>query len=574
MVRYASLTHPTIPPISTISTMAILIANIGTSDLTVNVDNYYFPIGFDRNEPNIDYSGLTPDEDAAWQSRREFVEQILCQELNVEPFTFRNLTHKLRDAYQQQPEAWHSRIRPGRIWGTLVEAQEKFKVRTVYIFITDQRPEHRLDSVYLFDILNQWFRAELGDTMQLIPVPIPATVSAIDQDGLLYEYYQFFSQLNPQEELLISIKGGTPQMQTALRVQAMSSEIGKQLFIEPHLSIKNVLAGKYSDCHFISYWQYRRTQTYQTVKLLLDKRWDFNGTVEILKAWKRVLKFLKPYISDQNLVADHHRIAKVIQNLDIAIHCFNLDSKTVNQSIQSSQLQLSSQLVKQVSSYNRLLNLYTQCRIYWKLNQVANFLTGMSSFYEETLYQVNQRLNPEAYFVGDLQKWHLDTEVMRREMGEELWEWFKELDDGHCAKLHPNNLRRQPRFQLMNRYLKRNFIQVLVKFRNLPEEDLFWQEMLTLLKRLDYWAIQRNHLIHSSEGVSKQRMWELWHSRSPKDADACQPNHIQSVMSQILENGFGIVEDEWRQQFVGDQAKYYIYSEVKDWTIEQLLGKG
>ena len=126
----------------------------------------------------------------------------------------------------------------------------------------------------------------------------------------------------------------------------------------------------------------------------------------------------------------------------------------------------------------------------------------------------------------------------------------------------------------MNRYLKRNFIQVLVKCRNLPEEDLFWQEMLTLLKRLDYRAIQRNHLIHSSDGVSKQRMWELWHSRSLKDADACQPNHIQSVMSQILENGFGIVEDEWRQQFVGDQAKYYIYSEVKDWTIEQLLGQG
>ncbi|MBW4598420.1 MAG: hypothetical protein KME29_02100 [Calothrix sp. FI2-JRJ7] len=34
--------------------MTILIANIGTSDLLIKIDDYYVPVGFDRSEPNID----------------------------------------------------------------------------------------------------------------------------------------------------------------------------------------------------------------------------------------------------------------------------------------------------------------------------------------------------------------------------------------------------------------------------------------------------------------------------------------------------------------------------------------
>ncbi len=63
--------------------MAILIANIGTSDLAIKIDDYYFPVGFDRNEPNLDKSGLTDDESAAWERdfRQSFIENQLCSEL-------------------------------------------------------------------------------------------------------------------------------------------------------------------------------------------------------------------------------------------------------------------------------------------------------------------------------------------------------------------------------------------------------------------------------------------------------------------------------------------------------------
>jgi len=44
--------------------MAILIANIGTSDLAVKIEEYFIPVGFDRSEPNIniDDPALTDDQ--------------------------------------------------------------------------------------------------------------------------------------------------------------------------------------------------------------------------------------------------------------------------------------------------------------------------------------------------------------------------------------------------------------------------------------------------------------------------------------------------------------------------------
>lgn len=42
--------------------MKILLANIGTSDLAVEIDGYWFPVGFDRSEPGIDDNGLTDEQ--------------------------------------------------------------------------------------------------------------------------------------------------------------------------------------------------------------------------------------------------------------------------------------------------------------------------------------------------------------------------------------------------------------------------------------------------------------------------------------------------------------------------------
>ncbi len=90
--------------------MTILIANIGTSDLSIKIDDYYIPVGFDRSESNIDYRGLDQDEKAMWEKelRDSYIAGVLCPELNVKVekgrFSFRELTLKILEAYEQDEE--------------------------------------------------------------------------------------------------------------------------------------------------------------------------------------------------------------------------------------------------------------------------------------------------------------------------------------------------------------------------------------------------------------------------------------------------------------------------------------
>ncbi|MEG3861094.1 hypothetical protein [Microcoleus sp. herbarium12] len=301
---------------------AILIANIGTSDIAVKIDDYYIPVGFDRTEPNLNESGLTEDEAIVWdaQFRQSYIIKDLCPELEVtvtknnqQSFSFRELTQKLLAAYEKdETGTWHDRIRPGRIWGVLKTATQdpKFQVKQAYIFVTDQ-PEFILDSksgeqkpnkqgypsdsIHLFSILKKWFEREMPD-LELICKVIPQNISAVDRDELLNYYYQFFFQhIRSEQTILIGIKGGTPQMQLALTMQAIASSVTNQLFINPQLSPKNILRGQASECDFTSYWRYMRSQKYQDAKIILESRWDFRGAISILDGWLTTLKFLKPY---------------------------------------------------------------------------------------------------------------------------------------------------------------------------------------------------------------------------------------------------------------------------------------
>lgn len=558
--------------------MAILIANIGTSDLAIAVDDYYVPVYFDRNEPNIDRPDPDSLEEAAWKMRTDDINQLAIQELGMQieegkTPPFREFTHKLLEAYQQYPDKWHHRLRPGRIWGVIVAAREKFQIETAHIFVTDQKPPHFLDSVYLFQILEQWFSREIPD-LNLKKEVIPDDVPANNQDKLLNYYYDFFqSHISSDTTLLISIKGGTPQMQTALKMQAIASSVPQQLFVDPLLSIKKMLAGEYSECQLTSYWRYMRTQKYQAAKLLLEERWDFEGASQILKEWKKVLRFLGKYIEDDKLTASSEVLSRVLKTLDIAVNCFNLDIQDARNFIKdNSRLALSSQLISEVSHYDCLLNLYSQCYIYWQLNQVANFLARMSSFYEEVLYQATKQLNGEKYFQGSLNKWKLDTKVMRRDMGEDLWQKFKNLEGDFNSRMRSQNFQSGSILSLVGRPSKRNFIDVLAASRPNSQELKHWQEMRTLLESLDFWAKQRNQLIHGAEGVSKQRMQELFEKEN--DNNACLPHQILKVMTQILNSPLQIIKDDYRNRFIKQQNNLYIYSQVKDWVIRSLLDEG
>jgi hypothetical protein len=541
---------------------AILIVNLGTSDLAVQIDGYYIPVGFDRNEPNLDDSGLDDNERAIWEHelRRSYITEELCPQLGVEVdrgrCSFRELTRRILEEYQNDEALWHSRIRPNRLWGVIRSAQQKFDIEKVYLFATNQ-PESledrktgelkknwgwNTDTIHLFDILQKWFDKE-SPNLQLIAQVIPAEILPVEQDKLLDYYYRFFlKEIPPDATMLVAIKGGTPQMQTALRMQAIASLTPRQLFVEPKLVVKQLLAGEPSECRVTSYWQYVRNQKYASVRTLLETRWDFSGAIDILRDWLKLLNFWEKYTDDAALSVNKELISRVIKTLKIGECCLNFDldgAQSVWQGRDGCENErfrrlLSGRVVEQVEQDDRLLNIYTQCRLDWQLDRVASFLSLILSFYEVVLYQLAERLE--------------------------------------CVDEFPQN---------SGRFDKRDFIDAKVRSRQNPDEREAWEEILRNLKGFDFWCALRNQLIHSAEGISKKRMQEVFQRRELlennvgyyerlNNENARSPQTILDGMAEILYSNLGLVRPNFLQQFASKTSDLYIYSDVKDWAIKQL----
>ncbi len=565
--------------------MTTLIANIGTSDLAVKIDQYYIPVRFDRNEPNIDESELTENEQIVWTEewRQSDIIKKLCPELEVttnpqgkQQFSFRELTEKLLAAYQEDEAQWHQRISPGRLQGVVNTAKNQFNARFAYIFVTDQPTQHPDDSVYLFQILKKWFWDEME--FQLIPKYIPSDISAVSLDDLLNFYDRFFQKLDNQEEILISIKGGTPQMQNALRLQAVSSTIPRQLFIDPCLSVKNVLNGQPSQCQLTAYWKYMRNQKYQTVEQLLE-RWDFDGAINILKSWQSVLTFFtqKEILKKREIKQSRKRLDVVIDTLKIARSLFNLDVEGARNIIENENNEIAENDQSRLSEfldenyYDSLLNLYTQSCIYKNLSQIANFLARVHSLYESIIHHLIKKKGGNQY----LNNWKINSKQFQDTVGDQLFQEFKKLEDRSWL---------EPRHNIkFSRYSKRNYLEIIIKHRaqtnaNLQQDLDHWLNnpftfnsgtfngILELFKSLDYWIEKRNDLVHNAEGISQQRIQDF---NDERDNKACLYEEIVPILSQILSSPLVELNRNYRQEFV-EQDNYYIYSNAKESAIKLL----
>ena len=564
--------------------MTILIANIGTSDLAVKINglDYYVPI-FERNEPNEEKSSLTSEQLEVWEQRNKYIAEGICQELNVAvkeseskgkkyfDFSFRELTEKLRSAYQQNPDLWHSRICPSRIGGAIAQAKTQFAAQQIYIFVTNQKPLHKDDTIYLFEILKDWFQREIPD-INLICQPISPEIPANDQDKLLDYFDNFFQKnISYDSTLLVNIKGGTPQMQTALRMQAISYPIPRLMFIDPQFSIGQTFAGKFSTCKLNPYWRYMRIQKYQTVQQLLQ-RWDFEGAKQILNQWLETLAYFSTF--DILDVAESKKsIAAVVEALEVAICYFNLDNTGARKIIVGNpQLESFKQFT---TNYDKLLNLYTQCRIYWELNQVANFLSRMSSFCEETLHDLIEKLEGKKYFdkTKDRNDWCLD----KGKVESNLWKYFAKREGQDNERFTNWNFQQKPKYPLPGRFNKWNFLDALIQFRDRTKEKQPWQSITNSLDKLDYWVERRNELIHSASGVSKQSMADFLAKDREYDEElaACDRDAILKEITNISRQTSKILNQP-ENSYVGlkSEVKYYIYSDVKEWAIARLKKDG
>ncbi|MFS8882517.1 hypothetical protein NW849_03845 [Synechococcus sp. R55.3] len=561
--------------------MATLIANIGTSDLTVKIQGfeYYIPVGFDRDEPNEVAEDLTEDEKVIWErsSREDFVANGLCKELGVEvrgqgrnAYSFRELTEKLLAAYQREPDFWQERIRPGRIWGVIHTAIEEFSVKKINIFVTNQNPPQHQDTCFLFEIIKRWIERHLQrEDILFLKRVIPQNVKPNQQDLVLNEYYRFFvDEIDSNEVVLVSTKGGTPQMQTALRLQSITADIPKLLFLDPVLSKQKVLRGEPSPCTRTSYWQYQRTQKYRVVMQLLE-RFDFAGACQVLKSWQSILSFQieQGVVSKSQLHSSRKLVDDAIRGLQVADSLMNLDIEAARASKKEMNLDISldldTRINQAIGNHSILLNLYSQCKIYKQNQQISHFLSRMSSLCEEILDEVIEKLGGRQYLKSATVGSRVEIREIKRLLPQDQLGLLDSLDyfkDGEYAKI-------------LYRASKLSFLAILLAIRknvgkNGACEDKSLSDLKEKIDSLEFWIRKRNEMIHDSQGFSSNRISEL--NKEAKQKGACPYENILKVLADILISPLLKLPNIDKQRLITDDD-LYLYTDLKTWARERLL---
>jgi hypothetical protein len=582
--------------------MTILIANIGTSDLAIQIcikgENYYLPIDYLATEANIEekIAKLPPKLQELWHypNYRNHIKTILYPELGFsleQEKTSRKLTQILLEKYQQNPVKWHPRIKPVRIWGAIKKAISLGATKG-YIFVTNQitpqKPEgHAKDTIYLYDILVRWLELE-KIIFKLDRKIIDSTIEARKLEPLLSEYAKHIKEIARDEQLnlfspetdpknnlvLVSIKGGTNNMITALQIQAIDSNFKNLVFIDPELNLEKILQGEPSDCTLTLYWRHLRGQKYNTVRQLLS-RWDFDGAILILDDWQNSLNLLPDgIVNETDIEKSKNAIKSVIAALNLGLGFINLD-RADTKNILESHPEISA-LAELEQNYESWLNLYAQCRIYWELNQVANFLSRLSSFWEELLSYLIIALDGSKYFVedinGDINDWKLQKSLVEPE----LWQKFYKEESAKNKQFKNWDFENEL-YWLKDRFSKYRLLKSLVNFRG--KNSQVWESIKEPLMMLDYWLKKRNKMIHIAKGVSKKTMREMLKAdRLSEDKQvkneavkACEPSEILEKMAEICSGSFELL-DMGKKEFMGCDrtSPYYIYSDIVAWVLNRL----
>ena len=661
--------------------MTLLIANIGTSDLTVKIGDRFLPVGFDRTEPNENREALTAEDEQIWNGRLNIVRANLCAELAVtvtqkrdrEIFSFRELSQKLWEAYQQEPDHWHHRLYLGRILGSIDRAIS-MGASKAHIFVTDQKPRsHEQDTVYLFYILQKWLEIERPNFTIEAEV-IPETVTPNDADALLNFYYFKFIELataltNPQldvknlkigqivkgevsgfqdygvfltlpnnikglipiakvsqefmtpaklkqkyyigekiqgqitkikedgklefstrdlpsthEVILISIKGGTPQMVEALKLQAMSVASSQRLFlIDTKANIQRILSGQTSECQLTAHWRYVRSQKYETVKQLLG-RWDFDGAIAILRDWQDYLDILiaERVIDFEDVKHNLEGLIPIIKALEIARAYFNLDIKTVDNILAEYPFanDVNFKPEKILADYKhfkqyRVLHLFTLCRVYWQLDQMFSFLSGVFSCCDVAIeHLIYKYCSPNQFGCFSFDTSYLNLQQSRQQLGDRFWQRFVKLEDNE-QNPRRHELTGNQEYRLASRYNKRNFIEALIWARGSSQDIAAWDSLKSNFLQLDFWGNKRNKFVHSASGISKDLMVSDYESLKPEQrSKTCPPDRILEIMEEICHSGLLGIDRRLGDRFAsGADADYYIYSEIRDWVGQRLAQK-
>ena len=584
--------------------MTILFANLGTSDISVKIDGYYIPC-VNRDEPNM----VSPDPKnvakvQTWENSPTLISDYFEQNFqiispkqrsenpNKRPkikINFREITKALAGNYDQLANI----IRIDRILGVIKKSAEISKAFApdqslkIYLFLTDQSPVDLLDTLYAYSIVEKYLNNLPQDYLVsdwelnkiIIPQDIP--VAQQDEDKILNFYLEKVSEFYQKQELvLFSIRGGTPFMQTGLRLTAFAMGLRQQVFIEPQLNAERVLMGEPSECRLISYWRSQKQRELQTIKKLLE-RWDFDGVRVILGDWRKNLKSLQTIdLPDSDKLSESLGIVDAMEReTQMALDCWQLDfgdarSKAAglaNEEKRDQYLELIGEPSVSQLTPNQLLlfNLYAQSKISFECNEIVRFIYGFSTFHEVSQLESIVKLSPaDSLQEGDwgynlvFEHWsRSQKENMKKELRKKL---EKRLDisekeaEAEVKKFHCF-------IPLKNRIIRSCVIGALTNALTNPENKKF--STIEFFNNLDFWYDKRNKLVHAGDGISQERIITLHLERDQeKYKEASRYDSIIVKMQKILIRLYG--ESLFKSKNLDG---YFIYDQVRD-SINNLMG--
>ena len=453
----------------------------------------------------------------------------------------------------------------GRIRGVIQSALSADAAVQAHLIVTNQPPTEKngypTDTIHAFDLVQAWLSHQdrslfATKAPQLSLVKNQITFSAIDEDKLHEYYYALFQHISPNETVYLSVKGGTHQMQQALKVQALASNTRAQIFLSPKPRVLDILAGKPSECQRVTYWRYQQNQRYQTVQLLLA-RWDFEGAAAVLLEWQATLQAL---LTDESISLQHQRkaVARTINGLQMAVAHMNLDLQAVENLQQED-----AQLISFSMQFSDLENLYAQCKIYAELKQISHFLSRLGSFYEATQNRLIQVLGGLSYI--DTEKsgpWAIMVSAVQQD-APELWQLLEKPFIKRFKHKRPDT------WQLGNRFDKRAYLIALIRYKY-GELAVPGAPSLDYWRKLDFWYGVRNQLIHGAKGINEDRLAAVHQQREAKHQIACTYEEILPTMRLILsaidrvESPTGSTEGPQRE------PEYGLYGCIRQWAIATL----
>lgn len=558
--------------------MTILFANLGTSDISVKIDGYYIPF-FDRQEPNIVKPELA-ELKKIWDDRSHWISQYCEEELQIsanEKFNFREVTKRLVEKYDQVSEVIHI----NRILGVIQKSAEISKIVNpqqslkIYLFLTNQLPENPLDTLYAYDIVEQYLQkyAEqyLNTHWELSKIIIPPEISVaqFDEDKILNFYLETISKLHDGRELmLLNVKGGTPYMQRALLLQGLAMGLRQQVFIEPQFNVEKVLMGEPSECRLISYWRSQKQRELQTISKLLE-RWDFDGVRVILGDWRKNLKSLQTIdLPDSDKLSESLSIVDAMEReTQMALDCWQLDfgdarikaAGLTNEAKKDQYLGLMGELSDSQLTPNQLLlfNLYAQSKISFKCNEIVRFIYGFSTFHEVAQLESIVKLSP----VDSLREGDWGYNLM-------IEHWSNSQKQSLKKKLSNSDKLSQEEIDNFRRFipLKNRIIRSCV-IRALTNQENQAVSTIQFFDNLDFWYDKRNKLVHAGDGISQDRIVKLHLERDEKEyTQACKYENIVLTMEKILVRLYG--EALFKSKNLDG---YFIYDQARD-SINDLMG--